>query len=55
MGKIGFIGFGAMGGIMVKALAEAKAMPGVFDEVLSVTLAKREESRKLMREQYGVE
>ena len=27
MNKIGFIGFGAMGGIMVKALVAAKAIP----------------------------
>lgn len=32
-----------------------RALPGIFDELLSVTLNKREKTKELIREQYGVQ
>jgi pyrroline-5-carboxylate reductase len=31
-----------------------RAMPGVFEEMLKATLAKRRKIRQLMRQQYGL-
>jgi hypothetical protein len=30
-------------------------LPDIFDEMLTVTLSKRRKTKKLMREQYGLE
>jgi pyrroline-5-carboxylate reductase len=32
-----------------------RAMPGIFEEILGVTLAKRKKMKKQMREEYGLE
>ena len=46
MGKIGFIGYGAMGSIMLKALLDAKAIPQTKVMLTNRTLAKLDDFSK---------
>jgi catechol 2,3-dioxygenase-like lactoylglutathione lyase family enzyme len=56
MGKIGFVGFGNMGGISEEGVKVLNSrLPAVFDEMLAVTMNKGQKSKQLMREQYGLE